>query len=87
MSMMYDDGLHEQVMGHMEQDLGPEMKQQRESVNYRESPSQDQSCLVCVNFLAGDNQCRVIGGEVSAAAVCDEFVATETDGNDDGRAV
>lgn len=87
MSMMYDDGLHQQVMGRMEADLGPEQKVRQESVNYREAADQATSCLTCANFLPEDNLCMVVEGEVSAGGVCDEHEPTDEGviEDDDGR--
>ena len=82
--MMYDDELHQRVLGHMADDLGPEQGVSRGSVNYREANSQDRSCLTCVNFFPDENACRVVGGEVSAGGLCDRFEMTDESTTDEG---
>lgn len=43
---------------------------------YQDSPRRGQQCSGCVHFISGQNQCRIVEGEISPSGWCKLFTAS-----------
>jgi hypothetical protein len=43
---------------------------------YQDSPKDSQQCSGCVHFIAGENQCRIVEGDISPSGWCRLFTAS-----------
>ncbi len=45
-------------------------KQSKAQAKYQDQPKGDQSCAMCVNFIAATSTCKLVEGQVSASGWC-----------------
>lgn len=52
-------------------------KMSKADAAYQDTPKGDQQCSGCVHFIAGQNQCRIVEGDISPSGWCKLFTASD----------
>jgi hypothetical protein len=70
------------ALARLEGAFGPEQKEPKRAVNYREG-TDGRNCGACNNFLGDEDGCRIVEPPTARSGMCDLFEGSEREATDD----